>query len=90
MLLHQKVSLQNNGVKRPDGWPDKRPMKDDTAEKSRVHQDKKVLSASKIPMQDLIGDLRYRQQKIWREADALSPREAIRKAATYHHWCGDL
>eukprot|EP00983_Pelagomonas_calceolata_P028406 889780-Pelagomonas_calceolata.AAC.1 len=35
----------------------------------------KTLSASKIPMQDFEGDLRYRQQKIWRVADALSPRE---------------
>eukprot|EP00983_Pelagomonas_calceolata_P040142 1137475-Pelagomonas_calceolata.AAC.1 len=31
---------------------------------------------------------RYRQQKDWREADALSPQEANRKAATYHCWCG--
>eukprot|EP00983_Pelagomonas_calceolata_P032920 1031127-Pelagomonas_calceolata.AAC.1 len=35
----------------------------------------KLLSASKNPMQDFIEDLRYRQQKVWREADALSPRE---------------
>eukprot|EP00983_Pelagomonas_calceolata_P004504 146135-Pelagomonas_calceolata.AAC.1 len=37
--------------------------------------EQKVLSASKIPMKDVIGDLRYRQQKFWREADALSPRQ---------------
>uniref|UniRef100_A0A7S3VU70 Reverse transcriptase zinc-binding domain-containing protein n=1 Tax=Dunaliella tertiolecta TaxID=3047 RepID=A0A7S3VU70_DUNTE len=49
---------------------------------------RKLLSASKIPMQDFLGDLRYRQQKVWREADALSPREVNRKAVTYHHWCG--
>eukprot|EP00983_Pelagomonas_calceolata_P018498 580150-Pelagomonas_calceolata.AAC.1 len=30
----------------------------------------KMISASKI-----LGDLEYRQQKVWREADALSPRE---------------
>eukprot|EP00983_Pelagomonas_calceolata_P071934 1151456-Pelagomonas_calceolata.AAC.1 len=30
-----------------------------------------ILSASKTPMQDFIGDLRYRQHKIRREADAL-------------------
>eukprot|EP00983_Pelagomonas_calceolata_P004265 138911-Pelagomonas_calceolata.AAC.1 len=29
-----------------------------------------------------------RQQKIWREAVALSPREVNRKAVTYHRWCG--
>eukprot|EP00983_Pelagomonas_calceolata_P046640 1140277-Pelagomonas_calceolata.AAC.1 len=33
-------------------------------------------------MQDFLGDLRYRQQKFWREADALSPREVNRKAVT--------
>eukprot|EP00983_Pelagomonas_calceolata_P054877 1143892-Pelagomonas_calceolata.AAC.2 len=44
-------------------------------------------SASKVPMQDFIRDLRYRQHKVWREADALSPREVIRKSVTYHHWC---
>eukprot|EP00983_Pelagomonas_calceolata_P000182 5753-Pelagomonas_calceolata.AAC.2 len=49
-----------------------------------------VLSASKIPMQDFIGDLRYRQQKVWRDADALSPREVNRKAVTYHRWCGTI
>eukprot|EP00983_Pelagomonas_calceolata_P039649 1137269-Pelagomonas_calceolata.AAC.2 len=32
----------------------------------------KMLSASKIPKQDFMGDLRYRQHKVWREADALS------------------
>eukprot|EP00983_Pelagomonas_calceolata_P073905 1152321-Pelagomonas_calceolata.AAC.1 len=48
----------------------------------------KMLSASEIPMQDFLGDLRYRQQKVWREADALSPREVNRKAVTYYHWCG--
>eukprot|EP00983_Pelagomonas_calceolata_P127692 1161433-Pelagomonas_calceolata.AAC.6 len=31
---------------------------------------------------DLLGDLRYRKQKVWREADALSPREVNRKAVT--------
>eukprot|EP00983_Pelagomonas_calceolata_P042968 1138722-Pelagomonas_calceolata.AAC.1 len=31
----------------------------------------KMLSASKIPMQDFLEDLRYRQKKVWREADAL-------------------
>eukprot|EP00983_Pelagomonas_calceolata_P048595 1141129-Pelagomonas_calceolata.AAC.1 len=39
-------------------------------------------------MQAFIGDLRYRQQKVWREADALSPQEVNRKVVTYHHWCG--
>eukprot|EP00983_Pelagomonas_calceolata_P009786 317438-Pelagomonas_calceolata.AAC.1 len=39
-------------------------------------------------MQDYLGDLRYRQQKVWNEAEALSPREVNRKAVTYHHWCG--
>eukprot|EP00983_Pelagomonas_calceolata_P027147 853853-Pelagomonas_calceolata.AAC.1 len=46
-----------------------------------------MLSASKIPMQAFIGDLRYRQQKVWREADALSLQEVNWKAVTYHHWC---
>eukprot|EP00983_Pelagomonas_calceolata_P037525 1136365-Pelagomonas_calceolata.AAC.1 len=35
----------------------------------------KMLSALKIPTQDFIRDLRYGQQKVWREADALSPPE---------------
>eukprot|EP00983_Pelagomonas_calceolata_P016002 507285-Pelagomonas_calceolata.AAC.1 len=48
----------------------------------------KLPSASKIPMQEFLGDLRYRQQKVWKEADALSPRELNRKAVTCHHWCG--
>eukprot|EP00983_Pelagomonas_calceolata_P110776 1159712-Pelagomonas_calceolata.AAC.5 len=46
-----------------------------------------MLSASEIPMWDFIGDSSYRQQKVWREADALSPREVNRKAVAYHHWC---
>eukprot|EP00983_Pelagomonas_calceolata_P117917 1160454-Pelagomonas_calceolata.AAC.1 len=48
----------------------------------------KMLSASKIPMQEFLGDVRHRQQKVWREADALSPQEVNRKAVTFHHWCG--
>eukprot|EP00983_Pelagomonas_calceolata_P127134 1161372-Pelagomonas_calceolata.AAC.1 len=48
----------------------------------------KMLRASKIPMQDFVGDLRCTRQKVWREADALSPREVNRKAVTYHRWCG--
>ena len=62
-----------------------------TAFNGMRHEDmfkQKMLSASKIPMQDFLGDLRYRQQKIWREADAMSPRGVNRKAVTYHHWCG--
>eukprot|EP00983_Pelagomonas_calceolata_P057735 1145195-Pelagomonas_calceolata.AAC.1 len=46
-----------------------------------------MLSASKIPLQDFLADLKYRQQKVRREADALSPREVNWKAVTYHHWC---
>eukprot|EP00983_Pelagomonas_calceolata_P002665 88199-Pelagomonas_calceolata.AAC.1 len=38
-------------------------------------------------MQDFLGELGYRQQKVCREADALSPREVNRKAVTNHHWC---
>eukprot|EP00983_Pelagomonas_calceolata_P053251 1143220-Pelagomonas_calceolata.AAC.1 len=30
----------------------------------------------------VLGDLSYRQQKLWREVDALSPREMYRKAVT--------
>eukprot|EP00983_Pelagomonas_calceolata_P029775 933073-Pelagomonas_calceolata.AAC.1 len=41
-------------------------------------------------MQDFLADLRYRQQKVWKQADALSPREVNKKAVTYHHWCGKL
>eukprot|EP00983_Pelagomonas_calceolata_P035171 1099900-Pelagomonas_calceolata.AAC.1 len=48
----------------------------------------KLPSDSKNPMQDVLGDLRYRQQKVWREVDALSLRDVNRKAVTYHHWCG--
>eukprot|EP00983_Pelagomonas_calceolata_P018115 567717-Pelagomonas_calceolata.AAC.1 len=33
---------------------------------------------------NLLGKLRYRQQKVWTEAGALSPREVNRKAVTYH------
>eukprot|EP00983_Pelagomonas_calceolata_P009292 300061-Pelagomonas_calceolata.AAC.1 len=33
----------------------------------------KLLSASKIPVQNFLGDLRYRQQKVWRKVGALSP-----------------
>eukprot|EP00983_Pelagomonas_calceolata_P035812 1120830-Pelagomonas_calceolata.AAC.1 len=33
-------------------------------------------------MQDFLGDLRYRQQKVWREVDV--PRAVNRKAVTYH------
>eukprot|EP00983_Pelagomonas_calceolata_P019022 598223-Pelagomonas_calceolata.AAC.1 len=48
----------------------------------------KLLSSFNIHIQDFLGDLRYRQQKAWREADALNPREVNRKAVTSHHWCG--
>eukprot|EP00983_Pelagomonas_calceolata_P029244 916846-Pelagomonas_calceolata.AAC.1 len=41
-----------------------------------------MLSASKIPMQEFIGDLRYRQHKVLREADALRPQEVNRKVVT--------
>eukprot|EP00983_Pelagomonas_calceolata_P089032 1157270-Pelagomonas_calceolata.AAC.4 len=51
---------------------------------------RRTLSASKIPMQDFLEVFRHRQQKVWREADALSPKEMNRKAVTYHHWCGKL
>ena len=33
----------------------------------------RMLEGSKVPMQDFIADLRYRQQKVWREADDLDP-----------------
>eukprot|EP00983_Pelagomonas_calceolata_P044003 1139113-Pelagomonas_calceolata.AAC.11 len=33
----------------------------------------KMLSAFKILMQDILANLRYRQQKVWSSADALSP-----------------
>eukprot|EP00983_Pelagomonas_calceolata_P080552 1155203-Pelagomonas_calceolata.AAC.1 len=49
-----------------------------------------MLSAHKIPMQDFIRNLRYRQQKVWREADAFeefSPQEVNKKAVIYHRWC---
>eukprot|EP00983_Pelagomonas_calceolata_P130143 1161664-Pelagomonas_calceolata.AAC.8 len=46
-----------------------------------------MLSASKKPMQDFTGDLRYRQQKVWRKADAPSPQEMNRIAVNCHHWC---
>eukprot|EP00983_Pelagomonas_calceolata_P004632 150488-Pelagomonas_calceolata.AAC.1 len=49
-----------------------------------------MLSASKIPTQDFLADLGYRQQKVWREVDAFSPRLVNRKAVTYHHWCSPL
>jgi len=49
----------------------------------------KMLRAEKIPMQEFIGDLRYRQQKVWRGADVVfCPRAANKKAVTYHKWCG--
>eukprot|EP00983_Pelagomonas_calceolata_P057563 1145119-Pelagomonas_calceolata.AAC.6 len=46
-----------------------------TASSSMCYEDmfkKKMLGASKIPMQDFLGDLRYRQYKVWREANALT------------------
>eukprot|EP00983_Pelagomonas_calceolata_P003989 129843-Pelagomonas_calceolata.AAC.1 len=42
----------------------------------------RMLSASKIPMQDFVGELRHRQQNVWREVQALSPREVSGKAVT--------
>ena len=49
-----------------------------------------MLRAEKIPMQEFIGDLRYRQQKVWRGADVVfCPRAANKKAVTYHKWCGN-
>eukprot|EP00983_Pelagomonas_calceolata_P051912 1142627-Pelagomonas_calceolata.AAC.1 len=47
-----------------------------------------MLSASKIPMQDFLEDLRYRLQMVRREADALGPKKVNRKAVTYHRWNG--
>eukprot|EP00983_Pelagomonas_calceolata_P038594 1136843-Pelagomonas_calceolata.AAC.2 len=44
----------------------------------------RMLSASKIPMQDFLGNSRYRHhddQKVRREADALSPQEVNRVKA---------
>eukprot|EP00983_Pelagomonas_calceolata_P032143 1009186-Pelagomonas_calceolata.AAC.3 len=59
------------------------------ADLHRVHQQgdedmfkQRMLSASKIPMQDFMGDLRYRQQKVRREADSPNPREMSRKGMT--------
>lgn len=49
---------------------------------------RRFLEASKIPMPEFVGDLRFRQQKVWREADTLDPRFSDRKAVTYHKWCG--
>lgn len=49
----------------------------------------KLLGASKIPLQEFVGDLRYRQQKVWREAHDCCPRTVNRKAVTYHKWCGN-
>ena len=40
-------------------------------------------------MQEFIGDLRYRQQKVWRGADVFCPRAANKKAVTYQKWCGN-
>eukprot|EP00983_Pelagomonas_calceolata_P062036 1147111-Pelagomonas_calceolata.AAC.5 len=37
----------------------------------------KLLSASKIPRQNFLGDVRYRQQKVWREADALRRMQSL-------------
>eukprot|EP00983_Pelagomonas_calceolata_P040592 1137681-Pelagomonas_calceolata.AAC.2 len=48
----------------------------------------KMQNASKNPMRDFIGNVRYRQQKVWREADAVSPQGVIRKAMTNHHFEG--
>eukprot|EP00983_Pelagomonas_calceolata_P056489 1144606-Pelagomonas_calceolata.AAC.3 len=46
--------------------------------RNEVKVKQRLLSASKIPKQDFLGHLRYRQQKVWR--DALSPQEMHRKA----------
>ena len=50
----------------------------------------KMRSAAKLPMQEFLGELRHRQQNVWREAETLNPREVHKKAVTYHHWCGEL
>jgi len=49
----------------------------------------KMMGASKIPLQEFVGDLRYRQQKVWREADVVCPRTVNKKAVTYHKWFGN-
>ena len=46
----------------------------------------RMRSATKLSMQEFLGELRHRQQKVWREAETLNPREARKKAVTYYHW----
>eukprot|EP00983_Pelagomonas_calceolata_P002595 86673-Pelagomonas_calceolata.AAC.1 len=41
-----------------------------------------MLSASQVPIQDFLVDSRFRQQKVWREGDALNPREVKGKQLT--------
>eukprot|EP00983_Pelagomonas_calceolata_P012658 405557-Pelagomonas_calceolata.AAC.1 len=47
-------------------------------------------SASKIPIQEILGNLMHRQHKILRDTlyNSLIPRGMNRQVATYHRWCG--
>ena len=45
-------------------------------------------TATQVPMQEFIRDLRFRHLKEWREADFSCPRAVNMKAVTYHKWCG--
>jgi hypothetical protein len=44
--------------------------------------------AEKVPLQVFVGELRFRQQQVWRVAGALCPRAVNKKTVTYHKWCG--
>ena len=45
-------------------------------------------TATQVPMQEFIRDLRFRHLKVWREANFSCPRAVNKKAVTYHKWCG--
>eukprot|EP00983_Pelagomonas_calceolata_P083766 1156228-Pelagomonas_calceolata.AAC.1 len=45
-----------------------------------------MLSASMLPVQNFKGDLRHKQQKVRKEADALSPQEMNKTEVNHHHW----
>ena len=48
----------------------------------------KMLTATQVPMQEFICDLRFRHLKVWRKANFSCPRAVNKKAVTYHKWCG--
>jgi len=45
-----------------------------------------IRSATPLPLQDVVVDLRERLRAVWRELDGADPRTHAQKLATYHAW----